>query len=71
MLKKNWNNSEIGEGLGVAEESDSRVGLGDGSEEFEDAAEAADSEEGELGASVLEAGAESEGDFSVHSLAVE
>lgn len=70
MLKQNWNNLEIGNGLTVAEEIDGGVRVGDGSEELEDAAKAADPEEGELGTGVPESGPECKRDFSVHSLLI-
>lgn len=54
--------------MGLGEEVDGGVGLGDGSEELEERAEAADSEEGKLGADLRQAGTESERDFAVDSL---
>lgn len=71
MLEQHWNHSEVGDGLGVGKEDDGGVRLGYGSERFEEETEATDSEKRELGAGVTEAGAESEGDFSIDSLLVE
>lgn len=59
---------ELAHGLAESEQLDGGIGLGDGSEELEEAAEAAHAEEGELGAGVPEAGPEGEGDFPVHPL---
>ena len=54
--------------LGLGEEVDGGIRLGDGSEELEERAKASDSEERELGADVPQAASESECDLAVHSL---
>jgi hypothetical protein len=62
---------ELREGLGLAEELDGGVGLGDGSEELEEAAEAAHAQERELGAGVSEPRFQRKRHLPVHSLPVQ
>lgn len=59
---------EIWQGLGVAEEADGGIGVGDGTEEGEDGAEASEAEEGEVGAGVSEASAQGESDLPIQPL---
>lgn len=51
---------KIGNGLAVTEEIDGSIGLGNGSEELEDDAEATNTEEGELSTCITESCAECE-----------
>lgn len=57
---------EIRERLSEAEQTNNRVRLSYGTEEFEEATEAANTEEGELSSRVSESGSESECHLSVH-----
>ncbi|GLT29955.1 hypothetical protein SLA2020_047830 [Shorea laevis] len=61
-------NLEAEDGLCVAKEEDSGIGLSNESERLEEEAKTTKSENGELDTSVMEASADGEGYFSIDSL---